>query len=1044
MPLQLMRSGSYRLFLSALPLAVFILSGCASTMSVGEAKKVSVSMSDSAYLAPPRKIDDILLMLEKKKTNSLILREMIMLADQQPPDTMKDPGKFYRERGTAALLLGRLEQASTDMREALDKGPKLLNDFVRDRAFSYFMIARIEYSLGNYGASFKTIRGLLDESTFLSPIATPGIGPRVAAAQLSAMMGDYDGALYSINAAVAFDERWHDRLAYLPAWIFSDMYATEFMLKREWTQAELYFRLAIEQVLKTDYEPKRKAVMLVLRRLYLANTLAQQGKLIEAESVAREALFGMLEASGTDNYHTVMALQFIAENYLMQGRFNDAMVIAERALGILHTLGAEENSPGVLAAYQVKGKALLLSGDGTSAAEYFSKIIAQLRRPGGVALAGIKDDLNIGIALIRINEPAEAEALFRRRFEALVKRFDVTHYDALEARALIGVAASVQGRQSEALRIFREVMPSIMESPESGDRTKLTERTFRLRFIINAYIDLLFEGVTTSDLSDDRMTEIFRITEAARAGAVQKAIVEQTLRNIGGSSKELGEIIRQYQDIQVQTQIADDQLSAYLWTSQDTNLDEMIGKLRTRIRTLEEAGDTLLREIKSRVPSYDRMVNPTLITADEVRKMLRPGEVLVSSYPTDRATYIWAVPREGSVRITRSALTEGDLSGMVTSLRRALDSNPRTFGDIPEFDLKAAYALYEQLLKPHEQLLAGAREVIFVSHGSLGQLPIHLLLTSPYDDGVDAGLLFSRYRLAPWLIRKHALSISPSLDALRKIRSLPLAGEGRRTYAGFGDPLFKAYQAGRGTGAAIATRGLVIRGVRATGDDAERDAKTYSAQLSQLSRLPDTAQEIETVARVLGADPARDVFLRERASEGLVKSMNLADLKVLAFATHALIPGDLDGLDQPALALSAPAVTGEAEDGLLTMKEVLGLKLNADWVILSACNTGAGEDAGKEAISGLGRAFFFAGTRALLVSYWPVESNSAMRLVSRMFRFYREERLSRSEALRRSMLDLVDNGILKDRDKNSDTVSYAHPLFWAPFAVVGDGSGTFE
>jgi CHAT domain-containing protein len=146
--------------------------------------------------------------------------------------------------------------------------------------------------------------------------------------------------------------------------------------------------------------------------------------------------------------------------------------------------------------------------------------------------------------------------------------------------------------------------------------------------------------------------------------------------------------------------------------------------------------------------------------------------------------------------------------------------------------------------------------------------------------------------------------------------------------------------------------------------------KIVSCTLDKLNRLPDTSAEIRHIAEALGAHPNDDVFLGRRAAEQRVKSMDLSDRKVIAFATNALVPGDLDGLDQPALALSAPSIAGNDEDGLLTMGEILRLELNADWVVLSACNTGAAEGKGAEAISGLGRAFFYAGTRAILVSMW--------------------------------------------------------------------------
>ncbi|MCZ6699367.1 MAG: CHAT domain-containing protein, partial [Planctomycetota bacterium] len=191
----------------------------------------------------------------------------------------------------------------------------------------------------------------------------------------------------------------------------------------------------------------------------------------------------------------------------------------------------------------------------------------------------------------------------------------------------------------------------------------------------------------------------------------------------------------------------------------------------------------------------------------------------------------------------------------------------------------------------------------------------------------------------------------------------------------------------------------------------------------------------------VGADPTRDVFIGKRATEQTVKSLDLSGYKILAFATHGLIPGDLNGLTQPALALSAPEIGGTGGDGLLTMGEILGLKLDADWVVLSACNTAAGDGAGVEAFSGLGRAFFYAGTRALLVSNWPVETTSARALTTDLFRRQaKNPALTRAQALRQAMLTLMDGRGLVD-ERGRTVFSYAHPIFWAPFSLVGDGGG---
>jgi CHAT domain-containing protein len=234
----------------------------------------------------------------------------------------------------------------------------------------------------------------------------------------------------------------------------------------------------------------------------------------------------------------------------------------------------------------------------------------------------------------------------------------------------------------------------------------------------------------------------------------------------------------------------------------------------------------------------------------------------------------------------------------------------------------------------------------------------------------------------------------------------------------------------------------MMRGGKVRLRSAPKTRGVGQAELAKLPRLPDTGEEVVSVAKALKANLNRDVFLGTRATEKAVKQANLSDYKVVHFATHGLIPLDLNGLTQPALALSSPKLTsGTREDGLLTMGEILTLQLDADWVVLSACNTAAGEEGG-EAFSGLGRAFFYAGTRAILLSNWPVETTSARALTTDLFKRQAEHTiLSRSQALQAAMLGLIDGPGYIDPESNKVVFSYAHPIFWAPFSLVGDGGG---
>ncbi len=406
------------------------------------------------------------------------------------------------------------------------------------------------------------------------------------------------------------------------------------------------------------------------------------------------------------------------------------------------------------------------------------------------------------------------------------------------------------------------------------------------------------------------------------------------------------------------------------------------------------------------------------------------------------------VPHKGEVVFSTAELGREDLADTVALLRSSLEPNAQTLGDIPDFDVAAAYDLFKQLFKPVEAGWKDAKSLLVVAHGALGYLPPSILPTAPVKLETASGALFSNHRDVPWLARSHAVTMLPSVSSLATLRGLPPGAPDRKSFAGFGDPVFSAEQAAPTTSpakeaaqvAALTSRGLRTRGLPVRLRAAPKTGVLDSAELAQLPRLPDTADEVRSIAVALNADLTQDVFLGVRANEGAVNTRDLSRYKVLAFATHGLVPGDLNGLTQPALALSAPDVAGVEGDGLLTMGEILGLKLDADWVVLSACNTGSGAGAGAEAVSGLGQAFFYAGTRALLVSNWPVETTSAKALTTDLFRRQSDDaNLTRAVALRRTMLALIDEGGYVDPKSGKTVFSYAHPIFWAPFTLIGDG-----
>ena len=191
--------------------------------------------------------------------------------------------------------------------------------------------------------------------------------------------------------------------------------------------------------------------------------------------------------------------------------------------------------------------------------------------------------------------------------------------------------------------------------------------------------------------------------------------------------------------------------------------------------------------------------------------------------------------------------------------------------------------------------------------------------------------------------------------------------------------------------------------------------------------MPETEEELKLMSLNFDENN-RTILTREDANETQIKNMDLSNSDVIVFSTHAVINGEIEN-DEPGLILSPPTTASEENDGILTMSEILQLKLNADFVILSACNTASGENNYSEPLSGLARAFFFAGAKSMLVSNWAVESQSTFELTTTMFDNLREKDTTRSEALQNSMRALINS---------EENKYYSHPVFWAPFILIGD------
>jgi CHAT domain-containing protein/tetratricopeptide (TPR) repeat protein len=301
-----------------------------------------------------------------------------------------------------------------------------------------------------------------------------------------------------------------------------------------------------------------------------------------------------------------------------------------------------------------------------------------------------------------------------------------------------------------------------------------------------------------------------------------------------------------------------------------------------------------------------------------------------------------------------------------------------------------------------------------------------------------------------WLIRDHALTVLPAVSSIKALRRVARHSAARKPMIGFGNPLLNGRQNDP-------QFGEIFKELAQRAREKERCPETAWQRVASLTGLrrgvapvqtrggladvnflrmqtplPETADELCAVARDIGAD-MRQIRLGASATEREVKRLSetgqLAQYRILHFATHGALAGQVRGNAEPGLLLTPPVEPSEEDDGYLTASEIAALKLDANWVILSACNTAAGGAEGAEALSGLARAFIYAQARALLVSHWEVDSAATVKLITgAMKRLAADKGMGRAEAMRQSMLALIDAGGLE-----------AHPAFWAPFVVAGEG-----
>lgn len=663
-------------------------------------------------------------------------------------------------------------------------------------------------------------------------------------------------------------------------------------------------------------------------------------------------------------------------------------------------------------ALQIRGTAKRLNGDldGARADLVTAYINALAVRDGRVtSITRLRSQVLGDIALIaeRRGEIADAEAYLRNGLALVRAQYPERRaVSALEARLASFLLR--QGREGEAVELYSGVIDRAV-----GKRNAIVGFANQL----GPYYSLLADRVASDPAAADAFFKASQVL--IRPGVAETQAI--LARRLSSSSDEASRLFRQSVDLGrdiERTRIRFEALSAQPETAENRQRMEELATQITNFERAQLQTQVLLNEY----PQY-RMVAPSSLSLGEFREVLRPGEVYARIAVVSEDIYLFYADRD-KASAHKLEISATELEDQVDIIRETISVfDGSQYATFP-FDIEAARTLYQTLFAPIAQEVEGADHIVFEPGGAMLRLPIDLLVI----DDASVALYLDRlnqpdadefdFRGVNWLGRGRMISTAVSADAFVQSRRAA-DSRAQRQYVGFGEnaPVGASFPASF------------------TASQPQNLAECFWP--TNQWNVPISASELNIAAGLIGSGQAQVVTQGAFTDKSIKDRADLNDFRVLHFATHGLVtPPNPNCPARPALVTS---FGGEGSDGLLSFEEIFELDIDADLVILSACDTagaasveatraaGVSSGGGSE-LEGLVRAFIGAGGRAVMASHWPVpdDFNATERLMTEMFRAGQSQTIGAALGRSRTML--------------MDDVQTSHPFYWSAFAVIGDAA----
>lgn len=468
-----------------------------------------------------------------------------------------------------------------------------------------------------------------------------------------------------------------------------------------------------------------------------------------------------------------------------------------------------------------------------------------------------------------------------------------------------------------------------------------------------------------------------------------------------------------------------------------------------KLTDLQERHAALDDTIRKDFPAYYEFAAPQPLGIFDARDALDDNEGLLTIITVGDDIYVFAVSKSNGEAWHRVSGKARDVEDMIAILRCEVDpiecglgakvqtrggSSTSEIGNWEgfNFDRNVAFELYETLIAPVAHVIesdydfARVERLYAVTSGAISALPLSLLITEkPSDDGVNtSGSVFID---APWFSDRYDVAYLPSVSDLKGTQSKLEASGG---FVGYGDPVLGPPVAGATKG----YDGSSVFGVkRGTGGQPLADP----ASLLKMSSLPGAELELAAVARLF-PESSRLVTKAAATEPAIKRDARLSGAQVILFSTHGVLADPALGNAEPGLVMTPPAEPSEMDDGLLSASEAAALDFTSELLILSACNTATeGSFSGADSLSGLARAFIFAGARSVYASHWQVSDTITKELIFAAVDIaLREPEISRSQALAKAMWAIRTGKYEDGREIDGWDPDWSHPSAWAPFVAI--------